>query len=62
MLPGLEIYKKILPCNHQGADGRIFLNVLDVSYQGHSKVLIRTSDSDVVVIAVFFFKLQHNLK
>ena len=40
------------PTNHEEADTRLFLHVADAVYSGHNSVLIRTTDSDVVVIAV----------
>ena len=40
------------PTNHEEADTRLFLHVADAVYSGHKSVLIRTTDSDVVVIAV----------
>ncbi|MES9881863.1 MAG: hypothetical protein ABW185_13375 [Sedimenticola sp.] len=46
----------ISPCNHEEADGRMFLHVADASRQGHSKVLVRTVDSDVVVIGISMFQ------
>ena len=35
------------PCNHEEADSRIFVHVLDAIKQGHSKIMIRTVDTDV---------------
>ena len=47
----------LMPCNHQEADSRTFIHLLDASTrQGHSKALIKTVDSDVVVIAIGVFK------
>ena len=46
----------ISPCNHEEADGRIFLHLADASQQGHSKASIRTVDSDVVVIGISMFE------
>ena len=43
--------KTIMPCNHQEADGRIFLHRYDAAKHGHSKAFIRT----VVVIAIGHF-------
>ena len=47
--------QRISPCSHQEADGRMFLHVLDASREGHSKVMVRTVDSDVVVIVIGIF-------
>lgn len=40
------------PCDHEEADSRIFVHLSDAISHGHIKVLIRTVDSDVVIIAV----------
>ena len=40
------------PCSHEEADTRIFVHVLDAIEQGHSKVMIRTVDTDVVILAI----------
>ena len=42
----------ISPCNHEEADTRVFLHVSDISLQGHSKIIIRAVDTDVLVLAV----------
>ena len=49
----------LTPCNHEEADTRIFLHVKHCADSGHSKVAIRTVDTDVVVIAISCF---HSLK
>ena len=48
------------PTNHEGADTRLILHVADVVYSGHKSVLIRTTDSNVVVIAVQVIKHMKN--
>ena len=45
----------ISPCNHEEADTRVFLHINDMSLQGHSKIIIRTMDTDVLVLAVSVF-------
>jgi len=40
------------PCNHEEADSRIFVHVLDAIKQGHSKIMICTVDTDVVILAI----------
>lgn len=42
----------ITPCNHEGADSRIFVHAADCAKQGISKILVSSVDSDVVVLAV----------
>lgn len=42
----------LAPCNHEEADSRIILHLADAVNQGSKKVLLRTVDTDVVVLAV----------
>ena len=44
------------PCDHEEADTRIFLHVLHASQAGHSKIMIRSTDTDVLVIATHLFQ------
>lgn len=46
----------ISPCNHEEADGRMFLHLADAAQQGHSKAMVRTVDSDVVVIGISMYE------
>ena len=41
-------------CNHEEADTRIFIHVKHASAKGLKKVLIRTVDTDVVVLAIAY--------
>ena len=43
------------PCNHAEADTRILLHLAHASQQGHQVALVRTVDSDVVILAVHCF-------
>ena len=43
------------PCNHEEADSRIFTHVLHAAKQNMKSVLIKSSDTDVIVVAVSFF-------
>lgn len=45
------------PCNHEEGDTRILLHVADCARLGHRQIIIRTVDSDVVVIAVAAYHL-----
>ena len=45
----------LAPCDHEEADTRIFLHVQDASKEGNRRVLVRTVDTDVVVLAVSLF-------
>ena len=40
------------PCNHKEADTRIFIHVKHASENGMKKILVRTVDTDVVVLAI----------
>ena len=43
-------------CNHEEADTRIVIHVKHASARGLKKVLIRTVDTDVVVLAIAYAK------
>ena len=45
-------FSSLAPCNHEEADTRIFLHLENAITCGHTKVLVRTVDTDVVVLAV----------
>ena len=49
------ITSALAPCSQEEADSRIFVHVKDMAQNGHAKVMIRTVDTDVVVIAVAKF-------
>ena len=42
----------LAPCTHEEAHTRLMVNVLDASCCGHRRIIIRTSDTDEVVLAV----------
>ncbi len=42
----------LAPCTQEEADTRMFLHVSDAVNHGHSKVMIRTVDFDVLVLAI----------
>lgn len=44
--------KGLEPCNHEEADTRMMVHLADAVAQGHTKVMLRTVDTDVVVLAV----------
>ena len=47
----------INPCGHEEADTHMLLHVAHAAHHRHSKILIRTVDTDVVAIAVRIFQL-----
>lgn len=46
----------LAPCNHEEADTRIFVHAKHASLNGLKKILLRTVDTDVVVLAAAFFR------
>ena len=46
----------LLPCAHEEADTRLLLHAADAARRGYTKVMVRTVDMDVVVIAVAKFQ------
>ena len=55
----IENASDLHPCTHEEADSRIFLHVKNAIDCGHQKLLVRTVDTDVVVLAIsLFFELQ----
>ena len=40
------------PCSHEEADTMIFVHVNEIAQRGHSKVMVCTVDTDVVIIAI----------
>ena len=43
------------PFSHEEADTRIFVHVNEIAQRGHSKVMVRTVDTDMVIIAIAHF-------
>ena len=44
--------KKLSSCSHEEADTRMIVHVADAVEKGHKSVMIRTADTDVVVLTV----------
>ena len=53
-----ESNNEIDPCNHEEADTRMLLHAAHAARNGHSKVVLQTVDTDVVVLAI---SQMHNL-
>lgn len=53
---GIVDKSSLEPCTQEEADTRIFLHVDNASSSGITKVLIRTVDTDVAVIAISLFE------
>ena len=45
----------ISPCSHEEADTKLLLHAFDAGKEGYRKVMLRTVDTDAVVLAVAFF-------
>ena len=46
----------LAPCLYEGADTRMFVYAADAASRGHKKMIVRTVDTDVVVLAVSVFE------
>lgn len=42
----------LAPCSHEEADTRLLIHALDTAANGHHRILIRSNDTDVVVLAI----------
>ena len=42
----------LVPCSHEEADTRLFLRLTDAVKKGYKKLLVRTVNTDVVVVAI----------
>ena len=47
---------RVSPCNHEEADTRIFVHVKHAADSGHRKIVVKTVDTDVVVLAISLFQ------
>lgn len=56
VLPAREDVSSLSPCSHEEADTRIFVHAVDAAVHGHMNILIRTVDTDVLVLAVSIFQ------
>ena len=53
--PNAEHASMLEPCSHEEADTRVMLHIAHAVSKGHTSLMIRTVDTDVVVIAVSCF-------
>ena len=51
-VPPQQDIHSLAPCSHEEADSRMLLHVAHAAQYGHNRILIRTVDTDVVVLAV----------
>ena len=45
----------MVPCNHEEADTCVFLHATNMAENGHQRVVIRTANTDVLVLAISTF-------
>ena len=50
----------IAPCNHEEAYSRLFLRARHAVEQGHTSLIIKASDTDVLVIAINLYQILNN--
>ena len=55
--PAREDLSCLSPCVHEEADTRIFVHCRDAAQRGHMKIMIKTVDTDVVVLAIAVFHM-----
>ena len=60
--PRKEDNATLNPCGHEEADTHTMLHVAHATHHGHSKILIRTVNTDIVAIAVRIFQLLEALQ
>ncbi len=53
---------RLSPCNNEEADTRLMVHAADAVSSGHLKIVVRTVDSDIVVLGAAFVAEQPNLK
>lgn len=47
------------PCTHEEADTRLVLHLADAAENGYKRIVVRTADTDVVVILVANILARH---
>ena len=50
--PPIDDIDSLSPCSHEEADSRMMLHVAHAAHHNHHKIIVRTVDTDVVVLAV----------
>ena len=48
--------RHVAPCNQEEADTRLFLHAMEAAREGLSKLMVKTVDTDVVVIAISVYR------
>ena len=52
----------LFPCDHEEADSRMMLHLADAVNEGDNKVLLRTVDTDIAVLAVAMMAKPQNIQ
>ena len=47
----------MIPCNHEEADSRLFLHAIHAVAEGHTSLIIKANDTDVLVIAISAYQI-----
>ena len=50
---------RIEPCSHEEADTRMMLHIKDAAHDKHEKIMVRTADTDVVVLVLSILHRIH---
>ena len=51
----------LAPCNHEEADSRIFVHARHAVADGHTSLIVKASDTDVLVIAISVFQTLNDI-
>ena len=54
-------HEGMAPCNHEEADSQIFLHARHAVAKGHTSLIIKASDTDVLVIAISVFQILNDI-
>ena len=54
-VPAREDLSQLLPCTHEEADTHLIVHCVDAANKGHKSIMIRTVDTDVIVLAIASF-------
>lgn len=50
---------QLAPCHHEEADLRLILHLVDMALKGSKKIMLRTVETDVLVLTVAFYSQIH---
>ena len=56
--PVQQVFSELDPCSHEEAETRMMLHVFHAANSGYYKIMIRTVDTDVVILAISFQQRQ----